>query len=72
MSKIDNLLADSMDDRIRLALKDAEHKGKLGIVAAVTGIAGGTEELKKILTSTESLSIMDRGMLGLYLWSGNE
>jgi len=37
------------------------------VVEAVTGIAGGVEELRKIMNSTEELSIMDRGMLGLHL-----
>ena len=48
-------------------LKDADEKGQLSVVEAVTGIAGGVEELRKIMNSTEELSIMDRGMLGLHL-----
>lgn len=55
------------DDMIRSALRDADSKGKLGVVAAVTGLAGGEKELRKIMNSTSELSIMDRGMLGLHL-----
>jgi hypothetical protein len=55
------------DKRIRDALRDADNKGKLGVVVAVTGIAGGEEELRKIMNSTEEMHIMDRGMLGLHL-----
>lgn len=55
------------DDRIRAALRDADSKGKLGVVAAVTGIAGGEPELRKIMESTDELHIMDRGMLSMHL-----
>ncbi|AWZ86154.1 hypothetical protein CSC41_4868 [Pseudomonas aeruginosa] len=37
------------------------------MVAAITGIAGGVQELRKIMNSTGELSIMDRGMLALHL-----
>jgi hypothetical protein len=56
-----------IDDSIRAALKDADRKGKLGVVAAVVGIAGGDESLRKIMNSTGDLSIMDRGTLGMHL-----
>lgn len=55
------------DKSIRDALRDADSKGKLGIVAAVVGIAGGETELRKIMESTEEMNIMDRGMLGMHL-----
>jgi hypothetical protein len=55
------------DKIIRDALKSADAKGKLCVVAAVTGIAGGEAELRKIMSSTEPLHIMDRGMLGIHL-----
>lgn len=55
------------DNNIREALRDADAKGKLDVVAAVTGITGGTEELRKIMNSTEELNMMDRGMLGMHL-----
>jgi hypothetical protein len=61
------LLDAGMDDEIRDALKDADMRGKLGAVAAVTGIAGGRVELHRIMNSTGELAIMDRGMLGLHL-----
>ncbi len=56
-----------MDVKIRAALKDADAKGKLSVVAAVTGIAGGEDELRKIMNSTEELHVMDRGMLGVHI-----
>jgi hypothetical protein len=55
------------DDKIREALRSADHKGKLDIVAAVVGIAGGEKELRKIMNSTGELHIMDRGMLAIHL-----
>jgi hypothetical protein len=61
-------LADKrMDVRIRTALRSADAKGQLAVVAAVTGIAGGEKELRKLMSSSDELSIMDRGMLGLHL-----
>lgn len=54
-------------EKIRAALKDADAKGKLDVVAAVTGIAGGVSELRKIMNSTGEIHIMDRGMLGLHI-----
>lgn len=62
-----NLLDDKKDDRIRAALKRADERGQLGVVAAVTGIAGGERELRKIMNSRDALSVMDRGMLAIQL-----
>ena len=62
-----DIMDSKADDKIRAALKDAAKKGKLGVVAAVTGIAGGEKELRKIMNSTGELHIMDRGMLGIHL-----
>jgi hypothetical protein len=56
-----------IDDNIRHALRAADQKGKLGVVAAVVGIAGGDDALRKIMNSTGELSIMDRGTLGMHL-----
>lgn len=55
------------DDRIRQALRNADKKGRLQVVAAVTGIAGGVAELRRIMNSTGELAIMDRGMLAIHL-----
>jgi len=55
------------DDQIRQALKNADEKDSLDIVAAVTGISGGEGELRKIMNSTGELNIIDRGMLWLHL-----
>lgn len=55
------------DERIRQALRKADKKGQLQVVAAVTGIAGGVSELRRIMNSDGELSIMDRGMLSIHL-----
>lgn len=62
-----DILDPKADDKIRTALKDAAKKGKLGVVAAVTGIAGGEKELRKIMNSTGAMHLMDRGMLAIHL-----
>lgn len=56
-----------LDDAIRAALRDADRKGRMGVVAAVVGIAGGEGALRKIMNSNGELSIMDRGTLGMHL-----
>lgn len=56
-----------IDNKIRAALRDADRCGKLNVVAAVTGIAGGITELRRIMNSSGELPIMDRGMLGMHL-----
>ena len=55
------------DSRIRAALRNADKQGKLDVVAAVTGIAGGEAEMRRIMNSRDSLPIMDRGMLAIHL-----
>lgn len=62
-----DLLSPGQDERIRAALRDADKKGKLQVVAAVTGIAGGVAELRRLMESTEPLPVMDRGMLAMHL-----
>lgn len=62
-----NLRDPKTDDTIRAALREADAKGKLGVVAAVVGISGGEAALRKIMESTGELSIMDRGMLAVHL-----
>lgn len=62
-----DIIDDRQDERIRTALRNADKKGKLGVVAAVTGIAGGEAELRRIMNSHDALSIMDRGMLAIHL-----
>ncbi len=57
------------DERIRAALRSADAKGKLGIVAAVVGVAGGEDTLREIMNSTGELSIMDRGVLSMHLFN---
>lgn len=62
------MLSDELtDEKIRSALRDADNKGKLSVVAAVTGIAGGEAELRKIMNSEGELHIMDRGMLAMHM-----
>ena len=58
------------DDKIKEALRSADEKGKLGVVAAVTGISGGEEELRKIMNTEGELHIMDRGVLAVHLQAG--
>ncbi|MAO49867.1 MAG: hypothetical protein CML16_03170 [Pusillimonas sp.] len=61
-------ITDSRQDaRIREALRRADEKGNLSVVAAVTGIAGGEQELRRIMNSRDELPIMDRGMLAIHL-----
>jgi hypothetical protein len=61
-----DVLDPKMDNVIRAALLKADREGKLGRIAAVTGIAGGVDELRKIMHSTGELHIMDRGMIGMH------
>ncbi len=67
MNLQDALRNEATDTKIRTALRDADSKGKLGVVAAVIGIGGGESELRKIMDSEDELNIMDRGMLAMYL-----
>ncbi|MBJ2292635.1 hypothetical protein JFT44_22210 [Pseudomonas sp. MF5691] len=62
-----NLTDPKQDERIRAALRNADKKDQLQVVAAVTGIAGGVAELRRIMNSTEELAVMDRGMLAIHL-----
>lgn len=64
---MDSLLDPKIDNKIRMALKEADLIGKLGLVASVLGIAGGKLALREIMNSTGELSIVDRGMLGMHL-----
>ena len=72
MTLFEMLNDDRTDARIRGALRRANDEGKLGVVAAVTGIAGGESELRKIMNSDGELHIMDRGMLAIHLVAENE
>ena len=67
MSFFEMLDDERTDAKIRAALRNADNKGKLGVVAAVTGIAGGEAELRKIMDGEDELHVMDRGMLGMHL-----
>lgn len=68
VDKIDSILLNKETDvKIREALRSADRKGKLSVVAAVIGIAGGEKELRKIMNSKDGLHIMDRGMIGMHL-----
>ncbi|WP_024647770.1 hypothetical protein [Pseudomonas syringae] len=62
-----NLTDSKQDKRIRSALRSADKKGRLSVVAAVTGISGGEKELRRIMKGGEELTIMDRGMLAIHL-----
>lgn len=56
-----------LDDRIRAALRGADQKGKLGLVADVVDIAGGEDTLREIMNSTDELHTMDRIILAAAL-----
>lgn len=62
-----DVLDPQQDTRIRAALFSAAQQGRLGLVAAVTGIRGGEKELRKIMRSKEPLSIIDRATLAVLL-----
>ncbi|MDU8454849.1 hypothetical protein [Pseudomonas syringae group sp. J254-4] len=62
-----NLTDSKQDERIRAALRSADKKGRLSVVAAVTGIAGGEKELRRIMNGGDELNIMDRSMLAMHL-----
>lgn len=57
----------AVDDHIRTMLKAADSLGRLDKVAALVGIAGGSESLRKIMNSTGELYEMDRAMIGMHL-----
>lgn len=63
-----DLLSPEMDDKIRARLKLIDSAGRLGVAAAVIGIAGGETELRKIMNSTGELHLMDRGCIGIALF----
>ena len=52
-------------DLVRDALKDADRKGKLDVVEAVTGIE--VTELKLIMNSTGQINIVERIVLFVHL-----
>lgn len=56
-----------IDENIRTALRDADSKEKLGVVAAVTGISGGEDKLRSIMNSARPILDMDRATLGMHL-----
>lgn len=65
-----NILDPKIDTLIRAVLLRMDQEGKLGVAAAVIGIAGGEDELRKIMKSTGELNLMDRGMIAMHLTIG--
>lgn len=55
-----------VDEFIREALRSAESKGRLEAIAAVSSFPGGIADLRKIMRSTEPLSLLDRALLVVY------
>lgn len=53
----------NIDEHIREALRTAERKGRLEVLAAVIDFPGGLADLRKIMSSDAPLSILDRGLL---------
>lgn len=56
----------NLDEQIKGALIDAKNKNELSFLAEKIGIAGGVGSLEKIIQSNKEISIIDKGMLGLY------
>lgn len=53
----------NIDEHIREALRVAEEKGRLEVLAAVIDFPGGLADLRKIMSSDAPLSILDRALL---------
>lgn len=62
-----NAIEDSND--IRDALLSADKKCGLGAAAEIIGIAGGEDELRKIMNSTGEMNVIDRAMFRIHLFS---
>jgi len=58
---------ENASEKLRAALRNVDAIGKLDILAAVSGIAGGESEIRKIMNSTGEINVMDIGMLGIHL-----
>lgn len=54
------------NEQIIQALKDADHKGKLDVVAAVVGTID-EQTLREIMNGTKELDMMAKTMLGMHL-----
>lgn len=67
MSSFPSITDPEADQHIRKALRLLDEDGKLPVLAAITGIAGGEDELRRIMNDTEEMAIIDRGMLLLHL-----
>lgn len=65
MKTIESITDKANDDKIRMALRNADAKGKLSVVAAVVGTS--EKVLREVMNSTGELSIIDRGMLSIHL-----
>ena len=55
------------EEKIRAELRKLSRANKLGVLAALSGIAGGERELRRLMESNEPMSIMDIGMIALAL-----
>lgn len=62
---MEKISMDSKDSAIKAALKDADRKGRLNVVSAVTGYS--VAELKRIMNPAEPLTLMERSALGIHL-----
>jgi hypothetical protein len=58
---------ENASEKLREALRNVDAIGKLDTLAAVSGIAGGEPEIRKIMNSTGEINVMDIGMLGIHL-----
>lgn len=64
---MESILDPNNDPKIRQKLSQLDQQNRLLEVSQASGIAGGVKELRRLMSSTEPLSIMDRGMLHLHL-----
>lgn len=56
-----------LSDKIRTALRYADQKGKLSVVAEVVGIHGGVVKLRRIMNSEGDILIGDRAVLAVHM-----
>lgn len=64
LSMVEN---EKKDLSIRQALKDADSKHKLGIVAAITSVQGGEKRLREIINTDAPLGFFERSVLFMHL-----
>ena len=64
-----NLLDDTLDAKVRAALREYDDKGRLDEVAELSGIVGSTPALRRVMESQDAIPIMLRNILANTSWS---